>query len=480
MGGIADYSGSLVLQMPIKEACHVAVQKIHPGKQRLWKHAQARKQARGQELIPVLQIVSYGSELSNRSPTFDMDVSDFFDGEEPISYEKAREYFARDPSQRWAAYVAGTLLVLMKELGIRFENSISMLVSSAVPEGKGVSSSASVEVASMSAIVAAHGLKISPKELALLCHKVENHVVGAPCGVMDQMTSACGEANKLFAMVCQPAEVLGLVDIPSHIRFWGIDSGIRHSVGGADYGSVRVGAFMGRKIIQSVAAMSVSRSLSTDGICADDAEDVGFELLEAEASLDHLCNLSPHRYEALYSRMLPETMVGETFLEKYLDHGDPITVIDKKREYGLRAATRHPIYENFRVKAFKALLTSTTSDDQLTALGELIYQCHYSYSACALGSDGTNRLVELVQDMQHKKLSNSGEGTLYGAKITGGGSGGTVCVIGKNSIKSSEQILEIQRRYKAATGYLPFLFEGSSPGAGRFGHLKIRRRFHLK
>lgn len=33
--------------------------------------------------------------------------------------------------------------------------------------------------------------------------KVENHVVGAPCGVMDQMTSACGEANKLLAMVCQ-------------------------------------------------------------------------------------------------------------------------------------------------------------------------------------------------------------------------------------------------------------------------------------
>jgi len=33
--------------------------------------------------------------------------------------------------------------------------------------------------------------------------QVENHVVGAPCGVMDQMASACGEANKLLAMVCQ-------------------------------------------------------------------------------------------------------------------------------------------------------------------------------------------------------------------------------------------------------------------------------------
>ncbi|PIN15926.1 Galactokinase [Handroanthus impetiginosus] len=479
MGGIADYSGSLVLQMPIREACHVAVQKIHPSKQRLWKHAQARQNAKGQGPTPVLQIVSYGSELSNRGPTFDMDLSDFMDGEQPMSYEKAKSFFACDPSQRWAAYIAGTILVLMKELGVRFENSISLLVSSAVPEGKGVSSSAAVEVATMSAIAAAHGLNINPRDLALLCQKVENHVVGAPCGVMDQMTSACGEANKLLAMVCQPAEVLGLVDIPNHIRFWGIDSGIRHSVGGADYGSVRIGAFMGRKIIKSVASELLSKSFA-NGVTSDDLEEDGVELLETEASLDYLCNLSPHRYEALYVKQLPETVLGEKFLDKYKDHNDPVTVIDKKRNYGLRAATRHPIYENFRGKAFKALLTSATSDEQLSALGELMYQCHYSYSACGIGSDGTDRLVQLVQEMQHNKKSRSSEGTLYGAKITGGGSGGTVCVVGRNCLKSSEQILQIQQRYKDATGYLPIIFEGSSPGAGKFGHLRIRRRLQRK
>lgn len=476
MGGIADYSGSLVLQMPIREACHVAVQINHPSKQRLWKHTLARQHAKVQGPTPVLQIVSYGSELSNRGPTFDMDLSDFMDEGQPISYEKAKRYFSQDPSQKWAAYVAGTILVLMTELGVQFENSISLLVSSAVPEGKGVSSSASVEVASMSAIAAAHGLNISSRDLALLCQKVENHIVGAPCGVMDQMTSACGEANKLLAMVCQPAEVLGLVEIPSHIRFWGIDSGIRHSVGGADYGSVRIGTFMGRKMIKSIASAMLGESPSANGINHDELEEDGFELLQAEASLDYLCNLLPHRYEALYSKMLPESMLGETFLEKYADHNDLVTVIDHKQTYGVRAPTRHPIYENFRVKAFKALLTSATSDEQLTALGELTYQCHYSYSACGLGSDGTDRLVQLVQEMQNRKSSTLEDGTLYGAKITGGGSGGTVCVIGRNSLCSSQQILEIQWRYKNATGYLPFLFEGSSPGAGKFGFLKIRRR----
>jgi L-arabinokinase len=45
--------------------------------------------------------------------------------------------------------------------------------------------------------------------------------------------------------------------------------------------------------------------------------------------------------------------------------------------------------------------------------------------------------------MQHGKPSKSEGGTLYGAKITGGGSGGTVCVIGRNCLRSSQQILEV-------------------------------------
>ncbi|KAK4432722.1 L-arabinokinase [Sesamum alatum] len=476
MGGIADYSGSLVLQMPIREACHVAIQWCRPEKQKLWKHAQARQQNKGSG-TPVLQIVSFGSELSNRAPTFDMDLSDFLEDGKPISYEKARQYFAQDPSQKWAAYVAGTILVLMTELGVQFQDGISILVSSGVPEGKGVSSSAAIEVATMSAVAASHGLNVAPRDLALLCQKVENHIVGAPCGVMDQMASACGEENKLLAMLCQPAEVLGHVEIPSHIRFWGIDSGIRHSVGGADYGSVRIGTFMGRKMIKSMVSKQLSSSpnqMKVEGMNNDETDEHGKDLLQAEAALDYLCNLSPHRYES-YVHRLPESLPGNEFIENYDHHDDSITIIDKKCSYAVRAPTRHPIYENFRVKAFKALLSAAPSDDQLSALGELMYQCHYSYSACGLGSDGTDKLVELVQQMQHSKSTG---GTLYGAKITGGGSGGTVCVVGKNLFRSSEQIFKIQQKYKATTGFLPFVFEGSSPGAGKFGHLKIRMRSH--
>ncbi|KAF3968217.1 hypothetical protein CMV_007876 [Castanea mollissima] len=122
-------------------------------------------------------------------------------------------------------------------------------------------------------------------------------------------------------------------------------------------------------MIKSTASSILSRSLPNgDGLNLGDLDDVGVELLEDEASLDYLCNLSPHGYEALYAKVLPESMLGETFLKQYADRHDPVTVTDPKRTYGVRAPAKHPVYENFRVNAFKALLTSATSDENLRLL----------------------------------------------------------------------------------------------------------------
>jgi L-arabinokinase len=72
------------------------------------------------------------------------------------------------------------------------------------------------------------------------------------------------------------------------------------------------------------------------------------------------------------------------------------------------------------VRRFADLLKAVQHESRLALLGELMYQSHASYSACGLGSNGTDRLVELVRD------AGAAAG-LYGAKITGGGSGGVGC-----------------------------------------------------
>jgi L-arabinokinase len=208
MGGIADYSGSLVLQWPIREATFAALQRDSERK---------------------LTLVSLAQEAA-RETRFEMPLADFEADGEPITYDAARSYFQRDPARRWAAYAAGALLVLMRERGVRFGQGARILISSQVPEGKGVSSSAALEVAVMSALAAAFDLVIAPRELALLCQRVENLVVGAPCGVMDQMTRFAARSNSCWRCYCQPAELQGQVALPADLAVWGLDSGVRHSV----------------------------------------------------------------------------------------------------------------------------------------------------------------------------------------------------------------------------------------------------------
>lgn len=56
------------------------------------------------------------------------------------------------------------------------------------------------------------------------------------------------------------------------------------------------------------------------------------------------------RFEGIYDKALPESTSGEDFLEKYGDHNDRVTTVDPMRSYSVKAPTRHPIYENFRVE----------------------------------------------------------------------------------------------------------------------------------
>lgn len=434
MGGIADYSGSLTLELPTQEAALVALQ---PDDAR------------------ALRIVSLNAEENNRAPSFQISLADFERDGAPVSYDEARAQFRLDAARSWAAYTAGAFLVLMRERGIHFKQGARLLIDSNVPEGKGVSSSAALEVAVMSAVAAAFDVSIEPRETALLCQKIENLVVGAPCGVMDQMTAACGEANQLLALLCQPAELQAMRRIPEGIAVWGLDSGLRHSVGAGDYGSVRTGAFMGYRIIAGLAGLDVEETATEGKVRVRDPKWGGY-----------LANLNPSEFERCYIRHLPEQMAGTDFLSRYNGITDSVTRVRPERSYAVSAPTQHPVYEHARVKRFAELLSAPLTEQTLKSLGRMMYESHASYSACGLGSTGTDLLVELVRE------AGPGQG-LYGAKITGGGSGGTVAVLGRRGADAA--IEQIAEEYARRTNYCPLVFSGSSPGAAAFGYLKLLR-----
>ncbi len=415
MGGIADYSGSLVLQLPIREATLVALQLDEQ------RH---------------LTLASLSGDRDEKAAVFSMGLEDFELGGRPISYAEARNTFKKDPDRAWAAYAAGSFLVLMREKGVVFPRGARILIDSSVPEGKGVSSSAALEVAVMMAVGAAFNLDLDPHELADLCQKVENLVVGAPCGIMDQMTSVFGEENRLLSLLCQPAEIQASLPIPEELAFWGIDSGIRHAVSGADYTSVRVGAFMGYTILKKLAD-----------------KDWG----------GYLANLTPSELEQKYMSHLPEAVKGGDFLARYGSTDDTVAEIDPDITYAVRQSTAHPVYERSRLRAFSRLLTENAIAKG-PPLGELMVQSHASYSACGLGSEGTDTLVELACEAGRER-------GIFGAKITGGGCGGTVAILGRRDAEPA--VRAIAESYAQTTGHKPYLFTGSSPGAAAFGHLHL-------
>jgi hypothetical protein len=77
------------------------------------------------------------------------------------------------------------------------------------------------------------------------------------------------------------------------------------SVGGGDYGSVRVGTYMGRKMIKCAASDLVSESLTSGPpVQSDCYKENGMGVLKSEAALEYLCNLPPHRSHLVNSTFI--------------------------------------------------------------------------------------------------------------------------------------------------------------------------------
>jgi L-arabinokinase len=384
LGGIADYSGSLVLALPLAAAALTA--------------AQLRSDGRVVAVSGARRIALAADDLLG------------------ASLEDLTRRFVADDA--WAAYVLGPVALLAREEKVDVRG-LRLLVSSDVPEGKGVGSSAAVEVAVSQAVAACLGLVLEPRQLALLGQRAEHLFAGAPCGAMDQMAAACGRAGELLALLCRPAEIVGSIPLPPPLVLWGIDSGVGHAVAGVRYRRARCAAFMGKALLG----------------CGD-------EYLAALEPSD----VDPDR--------LPERLSGDEFLELGCRVEDPFSVVESKVAYPVRAATLYPLEEQTRVRKFAELVAQPVTDRRARELGELMAESHAGYSSCGLGSARTDALVEAVRE------AGWAQG-LAGARVSGGGSGGTVVVLGKED--AEPLVHEIAEELGA--GFVG----GSSAGAAGFG-----------
>ena len=107
-----------------------------------------------------------------------------------------------------------------------------------MPQGAGLSSSASLEVAIGQAFKEALGLHISQAEIALNGQQAENQFVGCNCGIMDQMISASGKQDHALLIDCRSLET-HLIPMPSDLAVLIVNSNVRRGLVDSEYNTRR-------------------------------------------------------------------------------------------------------------------------------------------------------------------------------------------------------------------------------------------------
>jgi galactokinase len=164
----------------------------------------------------------------------------------------APDSLPRHAQHHWTDYPIGVLTELI-EAGVQ-PKGFNLTLIGDVPLGSGLSSSASVEVATAMAIlgIAADGRSpnnFSPPQIARLCQRAENNFVGTQSGIMDQFVSCCGAEGHALLLDCRDLS-FKLARIPDGISIVICNSMVKHSHAGGEYNTRRAEIEAGVEILR--------------------------------------------------------------------------------------------------------------------------------------------------------------------------------------------------------------------------------------
>jgi len=160
------------------------------------------------------QVIVYAHDCDQQSNEFSLDDISF------------------DQEMMWSNYVKGTLQALMiKHPEIKGAN---LVVTGNVPQGAGLSSSASFEVAILKVFKQLYQLNLNGIDAALLGQQAENDFVGCNCGIMDQLISAMGQKNHAMLLDCKD---LSFEDapIPDNLSLFIVNSNVKRGLVDSEY-----------------------------------------------------------------------------------------------------------------------------------------------------------------------------------------------------------------------------------------------------
>ena len=310
-------------------------------------------------------------------------------GSDIVEIDISNEILEDDP--KWANYPRGVMQYFREETGCTLEG-FDAYITSNVPSGGGLSSSAAFELATATLLEGLTGHTVDTRTKALLCQKAEHNYAHCPCGIMDQFASAFGKKDRLVLIDCQSGEPTLIPIENPDLTVIIANTCVSHELSDGGYASRRKATEDGLKIIGKPSWRDVTM---------DDVE-------AAKESMG----------DVIYRR------------------------------------SRHVVGEIQRTKdAVKAL-----ENNDFEKLGKLMFASHAS-----LRDDFEVSCKEL--DIMVEIATALGkEGGVIGARMTGGGFGGSTVTLCESS-KAETIIDTMNSQYEAQTGIKPEIFT-SRPSEG--------------
>ncbi len=153
-----------------------------------------------------------------------------------VGFGQTKTFDLRDTSphaeQQWSDYVRGVTVELQRE-GIKIPGA-NLFIQGNVPIGSGLSSSASLEIATAYALLRISRAEMPRRHLALLCQRAENEFVGARVGIMDQFVSATGRFGHALMLDCRSLDY-ELLPLPQGVPLVICNTGVKHKLADGEY-----------------------------------------------------------------------------------------------------------------------------------------------------------------------------------------------------------------------------------------------------
>jgi galactokinase len=160
-----------------------------------------------------------------------------------LDYENQQDKFSLSSdiqphsSQLWSNYVRGVIKHLQLQ-GMAI-NGADLAITGNVPQGAGLSSSASLEVVIGETFRQLYQLPMSNSDVALNGQAAENQFVGCNCGIMDQMVSACGAEHHALLLDCRSLDTQ-LISMPESLSVMIINSNVKRGLVDSEYNTRRL------------------------------------------------------------------------------------------------------------------------------------------------------------------------------------------------------------------------------------------------